>query len=126
LLGTVVDEWVSLKVPEARLEPGGWEGEVVFIDHFGNLLTNIPAAAVGHPLDQEKELTVGGHKLRRFRWVRSYAGAKPGMLVGLVSSTGTIEVAVNQGNAAERLRATVGTMVHVGLGRGNRATNPHG
>ena len=39
------------------------------------------------------------------------------MLVGLISSAGTIEVAVNQGSAAERLRAGVGTAVRVGMRR---------
>jgi S-adenosylmethionine hydrolase len=87
---------------------------VVFVDHFGNLITNIPAAALGIAPAPERTLVVGDRRLRRFRWVRSYGEAEPGALVSLVSSTGTVEVAVNQGNAARRLKVGVGTMVRVG------------
>ena len=41
-LGTSVEEWQTLELSEVRLTAAGWEGEVVFVDQFGNLLTNIP------------------------------------------------------------------------------------
>jgi S-adenosylmethionine hydrolase len=113
LLGPVATDWIRLSLPEASEGPKGWKGEVQFVDHFGNLITNIPAAALGVPPSPERIVVVGNRKLRGIRWVHSYAEAEPGALVGLVSSAGTVEVAVNQGSAARRLRASVGTPVRV-------------
>ena len=83
-------------------------GEVVFIDHFGNLITNIPGDALD---ERQGRILVGGQEVPRR--VRSYADAEPGTVVALVSSSGRLEIAVNQGSAAKRLEARVGTRVSV-------------
>lgn len=70
------------------------------VDRFGNLLTD------GAWLDDsDPGLLVGGHRLR---WVRTYGDARPGELVALTSSLGTLEVAVAMGSAAERTSLGVG------------------
>jgi S-adenosylmethionine hydrolase len=110
-LGPAVNAWISLKMPEPRRSATGWDGEVLFVDRFGNLITNI----VGDPKwPTPTILTVGKRVLRRgFRWVRTYAEAAPGQLVGLISSDGYLEIAIAQGNAAQHLRAQVGTPVSI-------------
>jgi S-adenosylmethionine hydrolase len=113
-LGPAVSEWVRLEMRPPVPGMNSLTGEIVFIDHFGNLITNIPAARLQTP----NVLTVGRHTFRRrFRWVRTYAEAEPGTLVALASSTDLLEVAVVQGNAAHRLQATIGTPVTVGWTR---------
>ncbi len=110
LLGPAVQEWVSLALPTARREPDGWHGEVAFVDHFGNLITNIPGDAIPGTPD---EVELGGRRLRasEYQRVRSYAEAPPGTLVALESSTGRFELAIVQGNAAHRFGAGEGTPV---------------
>lgn len=106
-LGPAATSWSRLEMPAAKKIPNGWVGEVIFVDRFGNLISNIRVDADGKP---PAILTVGKRRLSRgFRWVRTYGEAKPGQLVALVSSTGTLEVAVAQGNAAKRLGAGIGT-----------------
>jgi S-adenosylmethionine hydrolase len=105
-LGPAVSEWVHLTAPEFRRGPHGLTGEVVFVDHFGNLVSNIPGEALGGPA----RVTVAGQEARL---VHTYADAPPGTLVAVVSSWGTLEVAVSQGSAAARLQAGVGTPVTV-------------
>jgi S-adenosylmethionine hydrolase len=113
-LGPAVTEWVRLAVPRPTVGVQSISGEVVFIDHFGNLITNIPAESMQPP----NVLQVGKHCFRRrFRWVRTYADAAPGTLIALASSNAMLELAVAQGNAARKLRATVGTLVTVGWTR---------
>jgi S-adenosylmethionine hydrolase len=114
-LGPQVSEWVSLQWPLPSIGKKMVQGEVVFADHFGNLITNIPATAItGEP----GILKVGKKKFRRgFRWVRTYAEAKPGTLVALIGSSGTMEVALVQGNAAQKLRAGNGTPIGIGWRR---------
>ena len=109
-LGPPVDTWVRLERPRPRPLAKGWQGEVLFVDHFGNLISNIPADSTWLA---PAILRVGKRAVRRFRWVRSYAEAKAGQTVALISSNGNLEVAVVQGNAARRLRARVGTPLAV-------------
>ncbi len=111
LLGSFVTDWVRL----ARSEPTGTatsiRGHVVFVDHFGNLITDISR-------DRMKEVPPHGRVLlgaaQVTRWVRTYGEAAAGELVALFSSEGRVEVAVAGGNAARRLGVGVGTEVVVG------------
>ena len=87
-----------------------WGGEVQVVDHFGNVITNIPA-------DGLKSLPVrvafGGAEPHPIRWVRTYSDAAPGELVCLFSSDGFFEVAEVNGNAARRLGVRVGVAVEI-------------
>jgi S-adenosyl-L-methionine hydrolase (adenosine-forming) len=113
-LGPSVSQWVRLELPQPKLTRNGIDGEVAFVDPFGNVISNIPAEMV----QQRPEiLRIGKRLLKRFAWVRSYADAKPGELAALVSSNGKLEVAIVQGNAARRLGARVGTPLGVGFAR---------
>jgi S-adenosylmethionine hydrolase len=113
-LGPSVTEWVHLpEPPPPRPGMNSLTGQVVFVDHFGNLITNIAAEGLQPPT----VLGVGKQGRKRFRWVRTYAEASPGTLVALASSNGMLEVAVVQGNAARALKAGVGTPVTVGWAR---------
>jgi S-adenosyl-L-methionine hydrolase (adenosine-forming) len=111
LLGPSLTDWVRLEWPVPRLEPDRLAGEVLFVDHFGNLITNVPGEALAAFAGRPVRITVGPEEVRRR--VRTYAEVEPGTTVALVSSGGLLEVAVNQGNAADRLRARVGTPVTV-------------
>jgi S-adenosylmethionine hydrolase len=108
--GPLTDSWVRLERPEACAEGADLVGEVVFVDHFGNLISNIPAGRVERPPER---IEVAGSVLPDCRWVRTYADVEPGRLVALTSSAGLVEVAVAQGSAEERLRAGVGTAIRL-------------
>jgi S-adenosylmethionine hydrolase len=110
VLGPRIQKWVSLDLPIARAGANSLIGEVIFVDHFGNLITNIPAEKLR---SRPEVLIIGKTSRRRFHWGCSYAEADPGTIVVLISSGGTLEVAVNQGNAARKLRAKVGTSVQI-------------
>jgi hypothetical protein len=106
-LGPPVKEWVRPETPLPVESAEGIAGEVVFVDHFGNLITNIPGEWIG----ASAAVRVGPRAVPRL--VRTYGEAAPGDLVALVSSAGLLEVAVVQGNAADRLQVGVGAPVTV-------------
>ena len=110
-LGPPVSEWVQLPLPAPVLEARRLAGEVVYVDDFGNLLTNIPAAAFLRLAAGPVRVIVGGKEVERV--VRTYGEAQPGTLVALISSSGCLEVAVTQGSAAAATGAAVGTPVEV-------------
>jgi S-adenosylmethionine hydrolase len=108
-LGPAVDDPVQLAARQPwRGEDGVWHAEVVHIDHFGNLVTNLPAAALG---DEVGELVVGARRISQR--VRSYAdldGGVPGWLVG---SGGAVELALRDRSLAVAWGVERGAAVEV-------------
>jgi S-adenosylmethionine hydrolase len=96
----------ALRLPPTRLErtAAAVLGEVIHIDRFGNLVTNIPAPVAG-------EVELDGRSVGSVR--HTYADVARGELVALIGSAGVLEIAVRDGNAAERLRAYRGAPVRV-------------
>jgi S-adenosylmethionine hydrolase len=110
-LGPHTSHWVKLAWPKPSHDESGISGEVVFVDHFGNLITNIPGPAVAELAGRSGCVQIGEATIRRC--VRTYAEAEPGTPIVLVSSGGWLEVAVSNGSAARTLGAAVGTPVRV-------------
>ena len=110
-LGSPVAEWVRHELPVPVLEPHRLAGEVVFVDPFGNLLTNISGEAFLTLASKPVRVVVGRHEVPRV--VRTYGEAGRGTRIALVSSGGLLEVAVAEGNAARELNAAAGTPVVV-------------
>jgi S-adenosylmethionine hydrolase len=109
-LGPEVKEWVRFEERRPTLEPARLAGEVLFVDRFGNLITNIPGEALSL-LAGPAQFQVGDKWIHR--QVRTYGEAEPGIPVALISSNGMLEFAVRNGNAAQQLGAGVGAPVLV-------------
>lgn len=109
-LGEPVADPVLLPFPQPQREGQRIRCEVVFVDHFGNLLTNLHR-------DDCPNCSVAGVEVLgiRPRWVRTYGEASPGETVALWSSGGWLEIAVVQGHAAHRLNLGRGVPVLVTL-----------
>lgn len=101
-LGAPCDDCEVRRTPEARrLADGAVQGEVIAVDRFGNLVTNLVTARAG-------EIEIGGARLPIRR---TYADAAPGALLALTGSSGLVEVALREGSAAAHLGARRGTPV---------------
>jgi S-adenosylmethionine hydrolase len=100
-----------LDLPAPRSEAGAVHGEVIHVDHFGNLITNIPADALAS--FRAQSLSVRIAEMTRLPLVPTYAAVAPGAPLALIGSWGMLEVAVRDGNAAEQLRAGTATRVSV-------------
>jgi S-adenosylmethionine hydrolase len=110
-LGPPMTDWARIDWPAPCRLANGVQGEVIFVDHFGNLITNIPAAALSGAGRKAIAVTVADRPVPRR--VRTYSDAGRGELVALVCSSGLLEVAEVQGNAARRLQVATGTPVRV-------------
>jgi S-adenosylmethionine hydrolase len=108
-LGTPIDDPVRLALPQPQRLATGWRGELIHIDHFGNLAANI---RVEH-LRGEKVATVrlGGVKI--VGMVSTFGERPPGELVALFGSTGNLIVSVVNSSAAQVLKAKVGDEIEV-------------
>jgi S-adenosylmethionine hydrolase len=92
---------------------GGGEirGEVVVVDHFGNLITNLEASWLNR-LDRA-EVVVADAIVGVLPAGASYGSVPSGSLAALVSAHGTLEVAERDGNAARRLGVGSGAEIRL-------------
>lgn len=107
-LGPAITDLVTLRVPEPR-EDDTIEGEVLRVDRFGNLLTNISGAALAR-LGPRCTVQVAGQALAV---ATTYGDVPPDTLVALVGSTERLEIAVHGGSAAAVLGLARGAAVSV-------------
>jgi S-adenosylmethionine hydrolase len=109
-LGPELPEPVLLPSRSAVTFGKKWQGEVQFVDDFGNLITNIPACKLK---SLPVRVSLGGADPRTLRWVRTYADAAAGELVCLFSSDGFFEIAEVNGSAARHLGVDAGAAVEI-------------
>ena len=77
-------------------------GEIVYVDHFGNAITNVRKADLDRFASlRELTISVEGHVISGL--VETYAQVPPGSAAALIGSGGHLEIAVNRGNASEVL-----------------------
>ena len=113
-VGPIIDQLEILNLEQPALLPrGGIQGQVLYVDHFGNLITNISEADLAAAVGSATDLSVHVGPLRVGPLRITYADVNPGEIVAILGSTGMLEVAVNQGHAASQLRAAPGTVVVV-------------
>jgi S-adenosylmethionine hydrolase len=82
-------------------------GVIQYIDHFGNLISNIPATLV-----EGKSWLVEVGKII-IESQSTYSDQNQGELLALISSDGWIEIAVNSGSAAKTLKFNLGDSILV-------------
>ncbi len=128
-LGPAIDNPVGLPIPRLVFESNRIEGEVIAVDHFGNVVTSIgrlhgsgealtldPAFVDVEPFvfSAAQSLVIADRKV--VGPIRStYSGVASGNALALVGSTGMLEISVNQGHAASDLGLTVGDSIEIQL-----------
>lgn len=95
---------VSLDWPQPTRQGDGWRAQVIHVDHFGNLVTNLAGEAVSGD----------GREWRVHSGSRTISGISPtfaavpiGEPVAYVGSSGYLELAIRQGSAAAEWQARV-------------------
>lgn len=128
-LGPPVPELVKLDPPRLIVGERSVEGEVLYVDYFGNVITSIghlawqsniltltptfadhTSEAISFPA-QSCRIEIAGKTLNGV--LPTYGAVPPGDLLALVGSSGQLELGVNQGSAAGRLRVRAGDPVRL-------------
>jgi S-adenosylmethionine hydrolase len=115
-MGPRVLDPVRLASGDPARRGGALIGHVVFVDRFGNALTNLTAESLGAAWsdatdDADFEVSVVGRTITGLS--RSYGDAPVGTVVAIVGSSGRLEIAQVGGAATERLGLGVGDAVTV-------------
>jgi S-adenosyl-L-methionine hydrolase (adenosine-forming) len=101
----VVPEFASVK-----RKNGSLIGEVLHVDGFGNLITNISSREIA----QSQRVNVKLQNLsQNLTFVKTYALAKPQQPLALIGSHGFLEIALNHGSAAAKFHSVAGDKIEV-------------
>ena len=106
-LGHLIADPVRSPLPALRMDGLTAVGEVIYIDRFGTLVTNIVAESV----EPGSRVRLAGADVGSLR--RTFGDVERGQLLAYVGSGGTVEIAVRDGSAARLLGVGVGTEVRV-------------
>ncbi|OQY27069.1 MAG: hypothetical protein B6244_11740 [Candidatus Cloacimonetes bacterium 4572_55] len=103
--GPEVEQGPSLSFPGIETIGDMLYGKLIHIDNFGNLVTNISPKVLNERGLNLDEILIGMGSRQIMKVHKTYSDVEPGKLLALINSSGFLEIAVNQGNAAKRLRA---------------------
>lgn len=96
VVGKQIFDYVELDFGKGLKKDGSLQGSIIFVDMFGNLVTNISSDMVdfqpGDILDIQNV---------RVLFLKSYGFCRKGEPLALLGSHGFLEIAVNRGNAAQ-------------------------
>jgi S-adenosylmethionine hydrolase len=112
-LGPQPDRYNLLDLPQVLENPSELVGQVLYVDRFGNMITNITDTLLRHHWDSLDRLTVScnGRDVGPLR--NAYGGVAPGEPLAIINSMGLLEIALNRGRASQLLSAHVGAPVRV-------------
>jgi S-adenosylmethionine hydrolase len=110
-LGTAFSDPIRLQLPKPLQTQDGWRGEVLHIDHFGNVASNIRIENLGAAFAQKEKIVVRVGEAEIKGLVDTFGERPQGELIALLGSTGNLIVSVVNGNAAVRLGVKVGDLI---------------
>ncbi len=122
-MGKIVKDYLRpvFEKPQ-RTGKRSWMGRILWIDRFGNVVTNFLAS-------EFPDLERGDFSLALGPWAagvmaRSYAECGPGELFAIEGSSGYIEVSVGQGSAAKTIGCETGAAVELTVWPPDRGLKP--
>lgn len=105
-IGQSTREIVKLNIPRFTRNDNLIEGEVIYIDSFGNVVSNIQITE-----GERGRVEIRNCPLSSI--CRTYSEVPKGEIVALVGSSGFLEIAINCGNAAKLLQVSISNKVNV-------------
>lgn len=118
--GPAFKDPVRLEMPKPVQTSAGLRGEVIHIDHFGNVASNIRIEQMQAALSDMRRVRVRLNGAEISGLVDTFGERPVGDLVALFGSTGNLIVSVVNGSAAQRLGTKLGDSFEALFGKGNQ------
>ena len=110
--GPVVDTYERLGIPLPETTADRLRGAVLFVDRFGNLVTNVDRETLNR-FAQGTRVSITAAGLTNARLVETYAEIGDEQICGLFGSTDHMELAAHSASAADRLGLAAGAVVEI-------------
>jgi S-adenosylmethionine hydrolase len=113
-IGPVIKDYVDLDFNKPEITDNSVVGQVIYIDGFGNLITNIAGIQIKSKFEHDKKITVAirGKKIK-IPFVKTYSSVKKGGTLATIGSSNLLEISVNQGNAEKKLKIKTGDKIKI-------------
>jgi len=111
--GPKINETAKPEFTKTTLKNGVLTGEVLHVDDFGNIITNInkKEPTLNH-LKSTVTVKLSSSELK-LKLCKTYGETKPQEPLTLIGSHGFLEIALNQGNAATKFKAKPGDKITI-------------
>ncbi len=114
--GEEVSDYVRFSLPKPRASGNEVKGVVLRVDNFGNLVTNLTPEDVPQLVTAEGKLKIRVGNGEVSKLVQTFSQGESGEPIGVIGSSGFLEISVNRGSAARTLGAQRGAEVTVEVG----------
>ncbi len=112
--GEKLDHWRKLKFREPKVKRQKLSGEIIFIDRFGNLISNIEQARFRSFIKgQPFVIRVGDEVISDIK--RGYWEGGKQETIALFGSGGHLEISVHKGNAQKVLKVKRGDAIRISI-----------
>lgn len=112
-VGPEINDLIQLRVALPKANGSEIFGSIVHVDHYGNLITNIPgkiAKGAGFVPGQPLRIMMGNRSINA-TFAKTYGDVATGQWLALNSSSGAVEIARNMENAAKTAGVSAGENV---------------
>lgn len=111
-LGSPIDDPHLLLLPKPERTAQGWRGQVLWVDHFGNLSTNLTRQALAGM--ETAVVRIAGREIRGL--VKTFGERGAGELVAMIDSSDALSICIVNGDAAAQLGVQPGQVVEIANG----------
>ena len=114
--GTLIQDWIQITIPKAQVSGNKIHGEIIHIDKFGNVITNISQQIFQTVLqsNENKLKLMINKRTLTIPLCKSYNEGEIGDLLGIFGSTGFLEISRNQASAANSLEIEINDKISIG------------
>jgi S-adenosylmethionine hydrolase len=111
--GPEIRDAVKPDFAKVTLREGVLVGEVLHVDNFGNIIININAKEVARIRGAGAVNVELSNQKLQLKLCKAYGEANPQESLALIGSHNYLEIAVNQGNAAEKFKVRPGDKIQL-------------
>jgi len=103
-IGPLINDYIDLDFGKFEITDKTATGKIIYIDSFGNIITNIDGYKLKQFLAYDKKIMLFiSNKQIELPFVKSYNFVKKGELLATIGSSNLFEIALNQGDAFKKL-----------------------
>jgi S-adenosylmethionine hydrolase len=104
-IGPVIKDYIELDFEKSEITDNTAKGKIIHIDAFGNIITNIDGMELWQLIgfDRSMMIYIGKNQIQ-IPFVKTYSFVNKNDLLATVGSSNYLEISMNMGNAAKKLK----------------------